>query len=124
MMDKEIIIRTDRLRKTPESFAWIDHRLRREGYLRMMSGHDVRVYLFLVLVGNRNGVSFWRDRRICTYLGITGEELIRSRDNLISLSLICHSPQYYQVLSIPETEITMLMQRWPSLLDICHFPAI
>lgn len=103
-MDREIIIRADRVRKIPESFAWIDHRLWREGYVRIMGGNEVRVYLFLLLVGNRYGVSYWRDRSICRHLGIAEAELTSARRNLVSMSLISYSQPYYQVLSLPEAE--------------------
>src|ERR1019366_9863416 len=49
-----------RLRRIAESFAWIDHRLLRNGYLAVMTHQEQSLYLFLTLVADRHGVSFYR----------------------------------------------------------------
>lgn len=110
-MDREIVIREDRLRKVSESFAWIDHRFWREGYLKVMNGDDLRLYIFLLLVGNRNGVSWWRERSICKYLRMNEMELKNARIRLIKLSLIAYASPYYQVLSLPKEEESWRRER-------------
>jgi len=46
------------VRRIKGSFAWIDHRLLRNGYLSVITHPDLALYLFLVLAADRNGVSF------------------------------------------------------------------
>ena len=52
------------------SFAWIDHRLLRNGYLPVMTHQDQALYLFLALAADRHGVSFYRKEKICDLLGL------------------------------------------------------
>lgn len=49
-----------RVRRIEGSFAWLDHRLLRKGHLGRMTLVDLAVYVFLVLVADRTGTSFWR----------------------------------------------------------------
>jgi hypothetical protein len=53
-----------RLRRINGSFAWIDHRLLRNGFLAVMTSQEQSLYLFLTLAADRNGVSFYRHERI------------------------------------------------------------
>lgn len=86
-----------RVRKIERSFAWIDHRLLREGYLHVMSHPDQALYLFLALAADRNGVSFYRREKICECLGLDDGEFHVARDRLVDLGLIAFEP--YTVLS-------------------------
>lgn len=95
------------VRKIKGSFAWIDHRLLRNGYLQVMTHQDLALYLFLVLVGDRNGVSFYRKEKICDAVSLDFRQFEVAKDRLISLKLIAFeaysvlSPNgYYQVLPI------------------------
>ena len=49
-IEKQILC-AQRLRRTPESFSWVDHRLVRDGYLRRASAPAWALYLVLVTVG-------------------------------------------------------------------------
>ena len=64
-MRKIHIPQPQNVRKICGSFAWVDHRLLREGYLPVMSHQDQVLYLFLVLAADRHGVSFYRKEKIC-----------------------------------------------------------
>ena len=44
-----------RMRTIPQSFAWIDHRLRSEGFLPQLLPEDFGLYLFLVLAADQQG---------------------------------------------------------------------
>lgn len=95
------------IRKVKGSFAWIDHRLLRNGYLQVMTHPDLALYLFLVLAADRNGVSFYRKEKICDAVCLDFSQFEIARDRLISLKLIAFegytvlSPNgYYQVLPI------------------------
>ena len=101
------IVQPHRVRKIEKSFAWIDHRLLRNGYLAGMTHQDQSLYLFLALVADRNGVSFYRKEKICDQLGLDFGAFEVARDRLIDLKLIAFesysamSPNgHYQVLPV------------------------
>lgn len=58
----------DRIRKITGSFAFIEHRFLREGHFAGLDRNEVLLYLFLVLVSDRNGLSYYSYDRICTIL--------------------------------------------------------
>jgi len=106
-MRKYHIPQPQRVRRIEHSFAWIDHRLLRNGYLEAMTHHDQALYLFLALVADRHGVSFYRKEKICDCLGLDWSEFEVARDRLIDFKLIAFQPYstctpngYYQVLSV------------------------
>lgn len=89
------------------SFAWIDHRLLRSGFLPVMTHEDQSLYLFLSLVADRNGVSFYRKEKICDLLGLDFTPFEIARDRLIEMGLIAFKPYsalsvngHYQVLAV------------------------
>jgi hypothetical protein len=115
-MKKPHIPQPQNVRRIQGSFAWIDHRLLRDGYLPIMTREDQVLYLFLILVTDRHGVSFYRKERICDTLSLSFQQFDVARDRLIDLNLIAYqaysslSPNgYYQVLPI-RTPAPNLMQ--------------
>jgi replication initiation and membrane attachment protein DnaB len=106
-MKKTHIPQPQNVRKIQGSFAWIDHRLMRDGYLPIMTHEDLGLYLFLILAADRNGVSFYRKEKICDTLSLSFQQFEIARDRLIDLNLIAYqsysvmSPNgFYQVLPI------------------------
>ena len=106
-MKKTHIPQPQNVRKIQGSFAWIDHRLMRGGYLPIMTLEDLGLYLFLILASDRNGVSFYRKEKICDTLSLSFQQFDIARDRLIDLNLIAYqsysvmSPNgFYQVLPI------------------------
>jgi hypothetical protein len=96
-----------RVRRIEKSFAWIDHRLLRHGYLQVMTHQDQALYLFLALAADRHGVSFYRKEKICDLLGLDFGPFEVARDRLIDLKLIAFEPYsalspngHYQVLPV------------------------
>ena len=49
-------------------FGWLDARLIRDGWLEVLTAEDLAVYVFLCLVADRQGVSWYRQDRIRTAL--------------------------------------------------------
>jgi hypothetical protein len=83
----------DRLRPIPRSFAWIDHRLRSEGFLKRLRPEDVGLYLFLALAADRNGLSCWRLDRIERDLPCFDRQTLwDARSRLAQLNLIAYRP--------------------------------
>jgi predicted ester cyclase len=106
-MRKYCIPQPQRVRRIEKSFAWIDHRLLRNGYLQVMTHQDQALYLFLVLAADRHGVSFYRKEKICDALDLDWVQFEVARDRLIDLKLIafvgynaCTPNGYYQVLPV------------------------
>jgi len=106
-MRKYHIPQPQKIRKIENSFAWIDHRLVRNGYLQVMTHDDMVLYLFLVLASDRNGVSFYRKEKICDAVSLDFSQFEIAKDRLINMKLIAFesysalSPNgYYQVLPI------------------------
>ena len=87
-----------RLRRIQHSFAWIDHRLLRSGFVQTMTHQDQSLYLFLALAADRNGVSFYRKEKASNILGLEFGEFEVARDRLISMDLIAF--QSYSALSV------------------------
>jgi hypothetical protein len=106
-MSKGHVPQPHRVRKIQGSFAWIDHRLLRSGYLAVMTHQDQALYLFLALAADRHGVSFYRKEKICDLLDLDFRQFEVARDRLIDLQLIAYEPYsaispngYYQVLPV------------------------
>ena len=94
------ILDPQRLRKIEGSFSWIDHRFITGGFLRDLSTLEILLYLFLVAVSDRNGLSFYYDDRIASLLKIDLAALGQARQGLILRSLIAYEAPLYQVLSL------------------------
>ena len=91
-----------RVRKIIGSFAFIEHRFLREGFFSSLSHLELLVYFFLVLVSDRNGLSYYSYDKICTIIRVSVDEYILARDALIEKDLIAFDGFLFQVLSLPE----------------------
>lgn len=100
MMGK-IILCPNRVRKIAGTFGFIEHRFLKEGFFYSLTHHELLLYLFLVLVADRDGLSFYGYDKICTLLRITVDEFILARDALIYKDLIAFDGRTFQVLSLP-----------------------
>ena len=94
------LIRPERLRVVPAQFSWVDHRLVREGHINRVSCEALALYLFLVTVGDCEGVSFWGDRSILRRLKLNESWLETARAELRDAELIAYERPLYQVLSL------------------------
>jgi hypothetical protein len=95
-------LRAERRRRIPQSgFSWIDRRFVREGHLARLSGEAALLYLFLVTVADRDGLSFWSERRIAELLRLEVSTLKAVRAELEQADLIAYRYPLYQVLSLP-----------------------
>jgi len=104
MIVKRLLL-PDRVRKIEGSFSWIDHRFVTEGFLHDLSMIEILLYLFLVAVSDRNGLSFYHDDRIASLLKIDLPALGRARDGLVKRSLVAYDSPLYQVLSLPSKPV-------------------
>jgi hypothetical protein len=101
MMEK-VILCPDRIRKINGTFGFIEHRFLKEGFFFTLTHCELLLYLFLVLVADRHGLSFYSYDKMCTLLRISVDEFILARDGLIEKDLIAFDGRTFQVLSLPE----------------------
>jgi len=84
-----------------QSFSFLPHRFLRDGFLSTLSRDELALYLFLVLAGNRDGVSFYRYDAICSTLQMILDDYLAARNALINKDLIAFDGTRFQVLSLP-----------------------
>jgi hypothetical protein len=98
-MDKHPIA-LSKLRRIPQQFSWVDHRLVRERYIDQLSHAACALYLFLVTVADAQGLSYYADPSLCQRLALTGPELHQARQALITRGLIAYQRPLSQVLAL------------------------
>jgi len=98
----------ERVRKIEGSFSWIDHRFVTGGFLHDLSMIEILLYLFLVAVSDRNGLSFYHDDRIASLLKIDLPALGKAREGLIRRSLLAYEFPLYQILSLPSRPMALV----------------
>ena len=105
MIEKEPL-EPGRIRKIRGSFAFIEHRFLREGFWAALGHHELLLYLFLVLVADRKGLSWYSYDKICALVRISPEQYMAARNALIEKDLIAFDGYLFQVLSLPEKVLT------------------
>ncbi len=103
MIRKEIV-NPGRLRHMPEGFGWVDHRLVRKGYFKERSREALALYLFLVTVGDADGLSYYSEESLYGHLNFSHVELTASRKELEKAELVAYRKPFYQVLALPPTQ--------------------
>jgi hypothetical protein len=104
MMEKQPLY-PERRRQITGSFAFIEHRFLRDGFWSSLNQHECLLYVFLVLVADRNGLSYYGYDKICTLLRCTLDEYLVARNGLITKDLIAFDGHLFQVLSLPITPV-------------------
>jgi hypothetical protein len=94
-----------RIRKIKSSFAFIEHRFLRDGFWSTLDQHQLLLYVFLIIVADRNGLSYYSYDKICTLLKIAVDQYIVARDALIEKDLIGFDGHLFQVLSLPNEPV-------------------
>jgi len=95
----------DRIRKIEGSFAWIGHRFLRGGYFTSLGHHELILYFFLILVADRQGISYYHYDKICSLLGLSLDDYIVARNLLIDKNLVAFDGTFFQVLSLPRSPV-------------------
>ncbi|MBF0427024.1 MAG: hypothetical protein HQL94_08805 [Magnetococcales bacterium] len=119
------IIRPDRLRQVPKQFNWVDHRLVRDGYICRCGHAEWALYLFLVTVGDCQGLSYYSDRSIQKLLSMDPETLVVARQKLVQADMIAFAPPLYQVLSLePKNRMESIPYATEKreMIRTCHNP--
>ena len=100
-MIKKKILNPVRVRQINGGFSFIPHRFVLDGFLAALGQKELLLYLFLVLVSDRNGLSFYSYDTICTLLELSLDEYIASRNSLMDKDLIAFDGTLFQVLDLP-----------------------
>lgn len=96
------ILSMERLRRCPEQFSFVDHRLVRDGYMRRAGARAWALYLVLVTVGDEHGLSYYSDRSLARLLTLGADEIAEARRELIRAGMIVYEEPLYQVLALEE----------------------
>ena len=88
------------MKRQAKSYAIVDHHLLHGGYLEVVSHKALVMYLFLVVVGDATGRSFYSMGLMGRILRMTDEDLAASRIELANLGLIDYQPPYWRVLTL------------------------
>lgn len=94
-------LKTERIRRLEPPFGWIPFALVRSGFLGELASSSQQLYFFLCLVADRQGMSYYGDRRLGELLHLSPTTLRTARAELIQLDLIAYDGRLYQVLSLP-----------------------
>ena len=97
----------ERVRKITGSFAFLEHRFVRDGFWATLSQHALLLYIFLVLVADRHGLSYYSFDKICTLLQLSLDDYLAARNALIQQDLIAFDGHLFQVLSLPVTPVRL-----------------
>jgi len=78
----------------------VDQRLVRDGFIEHRSAEALALYLFLITVGDAQGLSYYSDPTLCGVIGFSPSTLQRARSELQRAQLIAYQKPLYQVLSL------------------------
>lgn len=76
-----------------------------DGFWETLNHHELLLYVFLILVGDRKGLSYYTYDKICSLLKVTVDDYILARNDLIKKDLIASDGRLFQVLSLPKKPV-------------------
>ena len=100
-MIRKKIINPKRLRRIEGGFSYVPHRFLTDGFLATLNQKQLLLYLFLCLVSDRHGLSFYAYDAICSLLQLSVDDYIEARDALMDKDLIAFDGTLFQVLDLP-----------------------
>ena len=92
----------ERVRRIEGGFSFIPHAFLTREFVTCLTQHELLLYFVLILVGDRRGLSYYSQEKLCLLLRMSFDELITARNGLIRKSLIAFDGFLFQVLSLPE----------------------
>jgi hypothetical protein len=101
-MVRKKLLNPQRVRRIEGSFAFIEHRFLRKGFWIEMTHHEILLYVFLVLVADAQGLSYYGYDKLLSLLKLSVDEYVAARNGLIQKDLIAFDGTLFQVLSLPE----------------------
>jgi hypothetical protein len=95
------LLQHERVRTIQGSFAFIEHRFVRDGFWVNLNHHELLLYFLLILVADRQGLSYYSYDKLCSLLRLSVEEYVAARNSLIEQDLIAFDGTLFQVLALP-----------------------
>jgi hypothetical protein len=89
-----------RLRHLPQRFSWLDQRLISDEHLCRCHRSAQALYLFLAVVSDAQGLSYYSDKSVCKHLNMPANELVEARTELIKQALVAYRKPLYQLLCL------------------------
>jgi hypothetical protein len=99
------IINPERIRHIEGGFSFIPHRFLTDGFLTFLTQQELLLYLFLVLVSDRYGLSYYAYDSICSLLSLSLDKYLEARNGLMKKDLIAFDGTLFQVLDLPPNPI-------------------
>lgn len=87
-----------------KSYSIIDHEFLHQGYFKSLSLEAMALYFFLVVVGDRDGRSYYAERSIADSLRLSPEKFQRALSDLMLLGLIDFRRPYFWVKNLSQRE--------------------
>jgi len=100
-MIRKRVLNPSRIRRIDGGFSFVPHRFVTGGFLASLGQKELLLYLFLVTVSDRYGLSFYSYDAICSLLQLSLDEYVEARDGLIHQDLIDFDGTLFQVLQLP-----------------------
>ncbi len=100
-MIKKKVLDPNRIRRIEGGFSFIPHRFLADGFLATLTQKELLLYLFLIIVSDRYGLSFYSYDAICSFLQLTLDQYLEARSGLIKKDLIAFDGTIFQVLDLP-----------------------
>jgi hypothetical protein len=105
IMCPKTLIMPERRRVIAPPFAWVERRFLFNGFLDALTPQENLLYFFLVLVADREGLSFYNYDKICQLLKLDVDDYIQARNGLIDHQLIAFDGRQFQVLALPQAPV-------------------
>jgi hypothetical protein len=112
MISKKII-NPERVRRIEGGFSFIPHRFITDGFLTFLTQKELLLYLFLVLVSDRYGLSFYSYDSICSLLQLSLDQYIEARNGLLEKDMISFDGTIFQVLDLPLKPVALSNPKLP-----------
>lgn len=113
-----------RMRRIDGSFAFVPHRFLRDGFIQSLTADELRLYLVLVLAADRDGISFYSHRRLCSLLQMSTDAYQQARQSLLRKDLVAAEGVRVQVLSLPDEPIVVEPRPLPRTDQVAACEAI
>ena len=104
------VLNPNRIRRINGGFGFIPHRFLTNGFCASLEQKELLLYLFLCLVSDRYGLSFYSDDTIRSLLELSIDEYLEARDGLMDKDLIDYNGTLFQVLDLPRKPLEILPQ--------------
>ncbi len=85
-----------------KSYSIVDHQLLHGGFFRSLSVDALALYLFLVVVSDREGKSYYAEKTVADILRLPAERYTTALVELTTSRLVDYRRPYFWVRNLPE----------------------